>query len=114
MVQYLEKESDFNEIVKSGNVVVDFFATWCGPCCIMTRVLQEVEKDYPNVTFLKVDTDKFAPIAMAFSIVSIPTLIAYKDGKRIPIKHDGAQEGQLLGARGEEDFRLILNETFQL
>lgn len=114
MIKHLEKESDYNEIVKEGNVVVDFFATWCGPCRMMGRVLEEIEKEYPSVTFLKVDTDRFGAIAMAFSVSSIPTFIAYKDGKRIAIKVDGQNESELLGARNTDDFRLILNESFAL
>lgn len=112
MIKHLEKETDFNEIVKQGNVVVDFFATWCGPCRMMGRVLEEIEKDYPAITFLKVDTDTFGQIAMAFGVSSIPTLIAYKDGKRVALMENGKPHGELLGSRQTDDFRLVLDDTF--
>lgn len=113
MIKYLENEADFDEVIKSGNVVIDFFATWCGPCRIMGRVLEEVEKDYPNITFLKVDTDQFQALAMEYGVVSIPTLVAYKNGEKTDfVSSTGLKHDILLGAQQLEDFRDILDATF--
>ena len=79
MIKYLEKESDFKEIVKEGVTLVDFFAEWCGPCKLMGEVLEEME----DAKILKVNTDEFTDLAMSFGIMSIPTLILFKDGEEV-------------------------------
>ena len=76
MVRYLEKESDFEDLVAKGVILVDFFAEWCGPCKMLASILEEI--DYMDV--LKVDADKFPKLAMKFGIMSVPTLCFYKDG----------------------------------
>jgi thioredoxin 1 len=79
MIKYLEKESDFKEIVKEGVTLVDFFAEWCGPCKLMGEVLEEME----DTKILKVNTDEFTDLAMSFGIMSIPTLILFKNGEEV-------------------------------
>lgn len=76
MVKYLEKEEDFDTLTEKGEVLVDFFAEWCGPCKMLANILEEI--DYMEV--LKVDTDKFPKLAQKFGVMSIPTLCFYKDG----------------------------------
>lgn len=88
-IVYLDKEvmrgqdglARFNEIIKSGNVMVDFFAHWCNPCTTMSTMIERVAGQFPSVTFLKVDTDQFRTIGS--DVQGIPTLIFYKDGMRI-------------------------------
>ncbi len=80
-MKILDKEEEFDELVKSGKVVVDFFANWCGPCKMLAPVLEAVSKDNDNVTFIKVDTDKCQNLARRFGIMSIPTLKVFVDGK---------------------------------
>ena len=73
---YLDKE-DFNELISSGNVLVDFYATWCGPCKMLEGELEAI-KD--KIKIVKVDVDKFQKITTDYRIMSVPTLIFFKDG----------------------------------
>ena len=77
--------SDFEEEVlkEKGVVVVDFWATWCGPCKIIAPIVEELDEEMSNVKFVKVDVDKNPQIANQYKIVSIPTLKIFKDGKLI-------------------------------
>lgn len=73
---YLDKE-DFNELISSGNVLVDFYATWCGPCKMLEGELEAIED---KIKIVKVDVDKFQKITTDYRIMSVPTLIFFKDG----------------------------------
>lgn len=113
MIKHLENMEDFNKEIANGNVVVDFFATWCGPCRIMGRVLEEIESKFPNITFLKVDTDSFQGLAIEHDVVSIPTLVAYKNGKRVEFTTStGSKHDILLGVQDTDYFSDILEHTF--
>lgn len=79
MIKYLEKESDFKELVSKGVTLVDFYADWCGPCKMMGKVLEEME----DVNILKVNTDNFDSLSASFGVMSIPTLIIIKDGEEV-------------------------------
>lgn len=76
----LLNSNDFYETIKKGLWLVDFSATWCGPCRMLEPNLEEVSKEY-NV--LQVDIDKFMELAEAYSIFSVPTLMVFKDGKLV-------------------------------
>lgn len=76
MIKYLEKESDFKDIISKGTWIVDFYADWCGPCKMLGEVLETT--DY---NILKVNTDNFQDLSFSFGVMSIPTLIIFKDGK---------------------------------
>ena len=78
MIKYLEKQEDFNEIIK-GEVLVDFYADWCGPCKMMGTILEEI--DFVDV--LKVNVDDYPEIATKYGVMSIPTLIKFKDGEEV-------------------------------
>jgi len=73
----------FDQTVKSQSLVlVDFWATWCGPCKIIGPVIEELAKEYAGkVTFAKVNTDENPDLASRHNIRGIPTLIFFKDGK---------------------------------
>lgn len=74
---------NFSNIIKSGQLVlVDFFATWCGPCKTMHPVLEQLKKDLgEEIRIIKVDVDKNEAIAIQLRIQSIPTLMIFKGGE---------------------------------
>ena len=84
----LINSNEFEEEVKDGVLFVDFFATWCGPCKMLSPVVDEVSNEITDVKFLKVDVDESSDIASKYQIMSIPTLIILKDGNVVN-KHTG-------------------------
>lgn len=73
---------ELNELLKGDKpVVIDFFATWCGPCKMLAPIFEEVSASYPGCEFVKVDTDKDAEHAIKYGVSVIPTLVVVKNGK---------------------------------
>jgi len=73
--------NNFDETVKDGVVLVDFWATWCGPCRMLAPTIEELAEDYEGrVKVCKVDVDENPTIAMQFKVMSIPTVFFFKDG----------------------------------
>jgi len=75
---YLEN-NNLNEIVKEGTHLVDFYAEWCAPCKMLSTELDNI-KDKINI--IKVDIDKFMDLASEYRVMSVPTLIFFKDGEK--------------------------------
>ncbi|CEH36225.1 thioredoxin [Romboutsia lituseburensis] len=74
---------EFRSNVNEGLVVVDFFATWCGPCKMLAPVFEELSSEMDGkATFLKVDVDQCGDIAREYSISTIPTMIIFKNGEK--------------------------------
>jgi thioredoxin 1 len=63
--------------------VIDFWATWCGPCKLMNPILDEVEKENPDLTITKIDIDSDKDMVKKYNIQSVPTYIILKDGKEV-------------------------------
>ncbi len=77
---------EFDNEVKEGVVLVDFFADWCGPCKMLAPILETFSVKHPNVKVLKVNVDEEQELAMKYSIMAIPTIMVYKDGKQVDVK----------------------------
>ena len=86
------EENDFDEEIKNGITIVDFFATWCGPCRLMSAVLEDCQGELEGrAKIIKVDTDNSEKLASKFGIMSIPTIIIFKDGQMLE-KHVGLMQ----------------------
>lgn len=85
---------DVSEIPTSGYVVIDFFATWCGPCKRIAPLFEQLAEEYVGVRFLKVDVDESAEIAEMFEIRAMPSFVFLKNGKLLK-KVEGADMAQL-------------------
>ena len=74
---------NFDEFVGTGVVVVDFWATWCGPCRMLAPILDEVAEKLPEVKFGKVDVDNAPELAQRFQVMSIPNVCVFKNGELV-------------------------------
>ena len=85
-VIHLENEN-FEELIKNKKVVVDFYATWCGPCKMFGPVFEKVSNE-SSITFIKIDVDAHEDIARKYGIMSIPTIVLLNNGE-VEKKHIG-------------------------
>lgn len=85
MVKHINQDEFEKEVInEEGVVVVDFFATWCGPCKMLAPVFEQAGEEMKNdATFLKVDIDQSLELAQQFRISTVPTMMIFKDGKPV-------------------------------
>jgi len=98
-------KNNFDEIVTNGSkpVLVDFWATWCGPCRAVAPVIEELADEYKDrVIVAKVNVDEEHELASRFRIMSIPTVMLFK-GEEI--------KGKIIGARSKEDFAALIDNN---
>ena len=81
--------SEPSDIPQTGSVVIDFFATWCGPCKRIAPTYEKLAEAFPNITFLKVDVDESGELVNMFNISAMPTFVFLKNGKEI-LRVEGA------------------------
>lgn len=96
-------DKDFEQAVRSKKiVVVDFWAPWCGPCRRLNPILEELSTEMDGkVTFVKMNTDENPETPMRFGVMSIPTMIVFKDGQKVD---------QLIGAHPKENIVAVLSK----
>lgn len=78
--------NSFEEMVTSSDlpVLVDFYATWCGPCQMMAKILEEVNAQMPGkIKIVKIDTDKYEQLAVENHVYALPTLVLFKNGQSV-------------------------------
>ena len=97
-------KADFEKVVMEGKgvVLVDFWASWCGPCRMVGPIIEQLAEEYEGkVTVGKVNVDEESALASEFAVVSIPTIIVFKDGKQVE---------KLVGVRSFDDFCDVLDK----
>lgn len=83
MHKEVKTEAEFEAAVKTGKVLVDFWATWCGPCQMMGQLIEkDLEASMPDLNVVKVNVDEAPELAAKFSVMSIPALFCFKDGQK--------------------------------
>ena len=102
MAKYVElNNSNFEETIKEGVTMVDFWAPWCGPCRMIAPVVEELAEDFEGkATIAKVNTDEEQDIAVKFGIRSIPSILFFKNGEVVD---------QMVGAASKDAFADKIN-----
>ena len=96
----IKSKEEFVELSKEGLLVVDFYADWCGPCRMLSPVMEELAVEFENkAKFAKLNVDNVDEVAAAFRIMSIPCVVFIKDGKEV---------NRIVGYRPKKDFELVL------
>ncbi len=92
---------EFNDIIKeNGQIVIDCYAPWCGPCKMLAPILEDLALNYPHIEFYKLNVDNNPLIANNYDIMSIPTILFFENGT---LKHTS------IGLKSQEELVSILN-----
>ncbi len=92
MVTYYKKGDKLEDLIKSKNVLVDFYADWCGPCKMLSPILETINE----VEVLKINVDEFQELAATYQVFSIPTLMAVKNGEIYKVEPGFKTKEQIL------------------
>lgn len=83
MAIIIGNEKEFENQIQGEAVLVDFYATWCGPCKMLSPVLEELAEERSNIKIIKIDVDQNESLAKQYRVMSVPTLFLFKDGKQV-------------------------------
>ncbi|MFP3217706.1 thioredoxin [Acidianus sp.] len=104
LVAHLDSNT-FDNFIKSHKIaVIDFWAEWCAPCIILAPIIEELAKDYPQVGFGKVNSDENQDIAARYGVMSLPTVIFFKNGEPVD---------EVIGAVPREEIEIRIKELLK-
>ena len=102
MVKKLDTQNFADEVLNtSGTVLVDFYADWCGPCKMVSPVVDEIAEERTDIVVGKANVDESAALAKQYKVMSIPTLIVFKDGKESTRLIGYSPKEEILAALGK-------------
>lgn len=98
----ITKDSFEQEVIKSDKpVMIDFWASWCGPCRMVAPIMEDLAEENNNVKICKVNVDEQGELAAQFRIMSIPTIMVFKNGENVE---------KVIGARSKEEFQELIQK----
>ena len=97
---YNSEDMKAENLSKNPLTLVDFWATWCGPCRMLSPIVEEVAAETPDVVFAKVDVDQNIDLANALQITGVPTLMLFKNGKLVD---------KSIGVRPKQDIKRMID-----
>lgn len=74
-------DKDYEKLIKKGKVVIDCYAPWCGPCKMISPIIDKISEEMKEVTFYKINVDEAEKITTDYDIMSIPTILIFEDGE---------------------------------
>lgn len=80
-------EEKFKDLIQDELVLVDFFATWCGPCKMLSPILEELSNERSDIKIIKMDVDSCPTLSKEYGIMSVPTLMLFKHGEIVSKEH---------------------------
>lgn len=99
-IAYLDDQT-FDQTIRTGVILIDFYADWCGPCRMLTPVLEQVAQELKGKVLIgKLDIDKNQKVASTYQVTSVPTMILFKNGKEV---------GRLVGLRDGAGIKQFIN-----
>jgi len=102
-MQYIKNREQFEELTLAGNVVVQFSATWCGPCKTLSKTMENIVPEQPDVYFYKVDIDSMdRSVLQEYNIRSVPRLIMFVDG---------SEKAEIIGSKSQVEVNEFINSN---
>ncbi|KAF0225307.1 MAG: thioredoxin 1 [Erysipelotrichaceae bacterium] len=102
-MKVVNSSAEFKSAIQSGVTLVDFYADWCGPCKMIAPVLEQLSKEYEGkANIIKLDVDATPEVAQSFGVMSIPTLILFKDGEPV---------GKVVGFQQKAQLAALINRA---
>lgn len=99
----VQSAAQLNSLISSGNVVIDFYAPWCGPCKALAPIFSSLAQEYPDITFIKVDGDRHKNLRDQHGARSYPTLVFLRNGSKVKVSS---------GSISRSNLKAILDSVF--